>query len=281
LKAYAGDLDDFAAWAGAPSADEAARLLLAAGQGPANEAALNYRGSLLQRGLSPATVNRRLAALRSLVKLARTLAMVGWALEVPSVRGEAYRDTAGPGAGGFRRLLDQLAGRTDAKATRDRALLQLLYHLGLRRAEVVALDREDLDLQAATVAVLGKGRREKVKLSLPPATAAALAAWLAVRGAGLGALFTPLDRASRDKGRRLTGNGVYAIVRGLGERAGLRARPHGLRHSAITRALDLGADVRAVQRFSRHKDIRVLLKYDDNRTDLGGGIARRLADEAA
>ena len=115
----------------APSADEAARQLLAAGHGPANETALNYRSHLLAIGLAPATVNRRLAALRSLVKLARTLGMVGWALDVPSVRSEAYRDTSGPGRDGFCRLLDQLASRTDAKGVRDRAILRLLYDLGL------------------------------------------------------------------------------------------------------------------------------------------------------
>src|SRR5690242_17027776 len=75
LQAYAADLDDFAAWTGATSADEATRQLLAAGPGPANEAALNYRSHLLAAGLAPATVNRRLAALRSLSKLARTLGL--------------------------------------------------------------------------------------------------------------------------------------------------------------------------------------------------------------
>src|SRR5207248_2530037 len=140
------DLADFAGWAGVPTPAEGARLLLSAGPGPANEAALGYRGHLLGRGLAPATVNRRLAALRSLVKLARALGMSAWALEVEGVRAEAYRDTRGPGAEGFRRLLGALAGRPGAKAVRDRAILRLLYDLGLRREEVCRLDVEDLDL---------------------------------------------------------------------------------------------------------------------------------------
>src|SRR3954453_14446022 len=73
LRAYRRDLEDFARFAGGASAEAAGRLLLAGGQGPANEGALRYRASLLECGLAPATVNRRLAALRSLVKLARTL----------------------------------------------------------------------------------------------------------------------------------------------------------------------------------------------------------------
>ena len=55
--------------------------------------------------------------------------------------------------------------------------------------------------------------------------------------------------------------------------------PHGLRHTAITAALDVsGGDVRAAARFSRHADGRTLQRYDDNRTDLGGELARRVAE---
>src|SRR3954451_7519386 len=105
LRAYSRDLEDFARWCGAGSPGEAARLLLACDQGRANEVALAYRQQLQARGLAPATVNRRLAALRSLIKLARTLGMVTWTLEVGTLRGEALKDTRGPGREGFRRLL--------------------------------------------------------------------------------------------------------------------------------------------------------------------------------
>src|SRR4051812_43439443 len=93
LRAYPRDLAGFAGWAGAGSPGEAAGLLLAGGQGRANEVALAYRQQLQARGLAPATVNRRLAALRSLVKLARTLGMVGCSLDVEGPRGEPLRDT--------------------------------------------------------------------------------------------------------------------------------------------------------------------------------------------
>src|SRR5262249_33598414 len=151
LQAYAADLDDFARWSGAASADEATRQLLTAGLRPANEAALNYRSHLLATGLAPATTHRPLAALRSLSKLPRTLGLAGWALEVRAVRSKAYRDTSGPSREGVRKLLASLAGRSDAKGVRDRCLVQLLYHLGLRRNEVVPLDVEDLDLAAGIV----------------------------------------------------------------------------------------------------------------------------------
>ena len=65
-RAYTRDLQDFAAFAGAASPAEAARQLLGGGPGAANELALRYRADLIERGLSPATANRRLAALRNL-----------------------------------------------------------------------------------------------------------------------------------------------------------------------------------------------------------------------
>jgi integrase/recombinase XerC len=124
-----------------------------------------------------------------------------------------------------------------------------LYTLGLRRAEAVGLDIADVDLAGGAVLVLGKGP-----------------------------LFVALDRAS--KGHRLTGSAVYGIVRRLGEAAGVRARPHGLRHAAISRLLDLtNGNVRAVQKFSRHASVQTVLRYDDNRADAGGGLARRLAED--
>jgi integrase/recombinase XerC len=275
LRAYRQDLDDFAHYLASPDLDIIAARLLAAGPGPANAIVLSYRTNLVDRRLAAATVNRRLAALRSLVKLARTLGLVTWALEVPGLSAEPYRDTRGPGLAGVRQLLRRVARRQDAKGRRDHAILRLLFDLGLRRSETVALDRADLDLEAGTLAVLGKGRTGKVRLTLPEPTRAALGAWLETRGEAPGPLFPSLDRTMR--GGRLSSTSVYRMVRALGAAVGLTVRPHGLRHTAITAALDLTGDLRAVQRFSRHRDVRVLTRYDDNRADLGGVVARRVA----
>ena len=95
-------------------------------------------------------------------------------------------------------------------------------------------------------------------------------------GTEAGPLFLNFDRAG--KGGRLTGTSLYRIVRELGGDAGIQVRPHGLRHAATTEALDLtGGDVRSVRRFSRHAKLDTLMDYDDNRADLAGEIARRLA----
>lgn len=276
LRTYRQGLDDFAVFVGAESLDAAARILLDCAAGEANGMALAYRAHLVERDLAANTINSRLAALRSLVKLARMLGMVSWSIEVGNAKAEAYRDTRGPGPVAYRRMLALLDGRHDAKGKRDAAALRLMYDLALRRCEVLRLDLDDVDLAASSVAVRGKGSSQKRPLSLPTPTAAALRDWLEVRGAEPGPLFTNLDRAG--KGSRLTGRSLCRIVATAGEKAGVRARPHGLRHSAITEALDLTkGNVRAVQKFSRHADLRILTVYDDNRTDLAGEVASLVA----
>ena len=280
VQAYRQDLEDFRAFAGAGDVDEAARLLLSGGHGEANALALAYKSSLVNRGLQAATVNRRLAAVRSLVKLARTLGMVPWALEVENVKAESYRDTRGPGQNGFVSLMEEAGKRTDGKATRDRALLRLLHDLALRRGELVALDLEDVDLQAGTVAVLGKGRTQKLTMSLPDPTKAALVEWLEVRGTHPGPLFVNYDHAGKGQGR-LTGTGLYLVVRSLGEKTGRKVRPHGLSHTAITEACKAaqahGMGLEEVMDFSRHKNVRTLMVYRDRERNVQGRLSALVA----
>jgi integrase/recombinase XerC len=284
LRAYRQDLEDFRAFVAAVDLDDAARRLMGRGQGAANACALGYKASLRDRELSPATINRRLAALRSLVKLARTLGLVGWTLEIGNARARAYRDTRGPGRAGFLAMLATLGDRHDAKGHRDRAVLRLLFDLGLRRAEVVGLNVSDVDLEAGTVSVLGKGREDRETLSLPAATVDALRAWLAVHPSGDGPLFTSFDRADKGQGR-LTGAAVYYLVRHCGERAGLgNVRPHGLRHAGITEAVKLaqahGFGLEEVLDFSRHADVKTLMIYRDRERNVQGRLAELVAGGA-
>lgn len=274
LKAYQQDLASLAGFVGASCAEEAAERLLQLPGGRANELVLSYRGDLLERGLSPATINRRLSTVRALTKLGRMLGMISWSIEVESLPANAYRDTRGPGELAIQRMLEQL--RETPKGVRDAAIVRLLHDMALRRGEVCSLDRAHFDPDRHALFVLGKKRLERVWLTMPPATQRALEAWIEVRGDEPGPLFTALDNVHLD--HRLTGAAVYAIIRKLGVSVGVVTRPHGLRHTAITGALDKSdGNMRKAQQFSRHKDVRTLGKYDDNRRDFGGEMAALVA----
>jgi integrase/recombinase XerC len=277
LDAYRRDLEDFRAFLGVATATEAGRLLVTAAQGDANAVAHAYRSQLIERGLQPATINRRLAALRSLVRLANTVGLIPWRLSVRSLASQVYRDTRGPGGNAYQALLAIAAGQPARKAARDVAILRLLHDIGLRRGELVDLDLADVDLARSSVMVRGKGRTQTAPITLPAPTQAALQVWIAERGNVPGPLFTNFDRARKGSGR-LTGAAIYQLVRGFGVAVGATVRPHGLRHLAITRALDLfNGDIRKVAQFSRHRDIRVLTVYDDNRLDSAGEVAAAVA----
>jgi len=155
IDAYRKDLEDFRAFLGAKSIDDASKILLSRGPGDANALALAYKTSLIERGLQAATVNRRLAALRSLVKMARTLGITVYTLQVENMKSSPYRDTRGPGKDGYRAMLEQAKGAKEPKAVRDTAILHLLYDLGLRRGEVVSLNIVDLDLTGGNLGCIG------------------------------------------------------------------------------------------------------------------------------
>lgn len=311
LTAYTKDLMDFAVFIGATPptgelshnnipllpkythelAAKTASLLLrgdgkAWGSGEANLIVQEYKTQLIKRGAAPATVNRRLSMLRSLVKAARMYGIVTWNLTVPNMMNETYRDTAGPGKDNVMKMLAFLAakmkktkGVSQKQAIRDFAIVRLLFDLALRRAEVGSLNIQDYDIQKAKLSIMGKGRTQRQTLSLPKTTKQALDMWLAARGQQPGPLFFPFS----GKGTgvfRLSETSIYRIVEGLGKKVGVKARPHGLRHAAITEALDkTKGDIRKVMSFSRHKKPETVMLYDDNRKDFGGEVAEMVSGQ--
>jgi integrase/recombinase XerC len=196
VRAYGRDLAHFVGWFEAATPGEAITRLLTASMGEANERLHAYRGAMLDAGLAPATVNRRLSALRSIVQLGRTFGLITWSLEVDGVKSRAHRDTAGPGIDGVTAVKRQAARHKSAKAARDVAILRLLFDLAQRRSEVTGLDLEHVDIRANRLWVLGKGRKERQAMTMPPRTLNALKAWLKHPGKQPGPLFTKFHHAN-------------------------------------------------------------------------------------
>jgi integrase/recombinase XerD len=173
--------------------------------------------------------------------------------------------------------LEQVQAMLAAPATdtevgiRDAALLELLYGTGIRISEAVALDVDDVArlIRAGAgeptpgLRVLGKGDKERI-VPVGSYARAALDAYL-VRGrpalaAGSGgtpALFL------NTRGRRLSRQSAWAVLRSVAEKAGITAdvSPHTLRHSYATHLLDGGADVRVVQELLGHASVTTTQIY--------------------
>ncbi len=130
IRAYQQDIDSFSRYLQVQDNNEASRLLLSCDAGRANQVVLAYRGHLKEKGLQHASINRRLSTLRSLVKLARTLGLVTWSIEIQNLKASPVKDTRGPQESGFKQLMELLAQRVDPMSKRDLAILLLLHDLG-------------------------------------------------------------------------------------------------------------------------------------------------------
>ena len=280
MEAYRNDLEAFSDWMDTEGIGQAIDMLIDGGAGRANMIALEYKNDLRhEKDLAPSTINRRLAALRSITKLARKFGFIHWSLTIENLSVEKYRDTRGPGPEGFKKMLQQARERNDAKGKRDLSIMRLLHDLALRRGEVVSLDMKDVNLAANTIQINGKGRNETITLTMPETTTEILEEWMDEREGSEGPLFTNFDRSNPEQ-KRLTGTAVYLITKEYGEKAGVeRSHPHGLRHLSITQALNqTNGDLRAVQQFSRHQSVQNLRAYDDCRKNLQGKVAKKVAE---
>jgi integrase/recombinase XerC len=159
-------------------------------------------------------------------------------------------------------LLD-VPGRTLA-ALRTRAMLELLYGTGIRCAELVGLDLDDVDLDERVVRVLGKGRKERLVPFGRPARAAVIAYLEERSRIGRSSAFLVNAR-----GTRLSDRSVRATVARRVRQVALdrRISPHKLRHSFATHLLARGADLRAIQELLGHSSLSTTQRY--THVDLG------------
>ena len=157
----------------------------------------------------------------------------------------------------------QVDGDLPPLALRDRALLEVLYGTGARISEAVGLDVDDLDLDAASVLLRGKGSKQRIVPVGRPAVSAVEAYLvrgrpaLAAAGTGTPALFL------NARGGRLTRQSAWSILAAAVQRSGVTAEvsPHTLRHSYATHLLDGGADVRVVQELLGHASVTTTQIY--------------------
>jgi integrase/recombinase XerC len=273
VRSYRHDLDDFALYLSralgiSPPMDVNTALarLFRQGSPSAHEIVLGFRHWMAGARLSAASINRHLACLRSVSKLGRMLGMMTWFIEVPGVRAEKRRQTAGPTLEEIRRMLAATTGDSEAE-TRDYAIVLTFFCLGLRVSELCGLNLQDTDLTRGNTWVLGKGRRERELVPLPTIVIEAIRRYLVYRGTAAGPLFQTRGNRGMSRDGRLETRSVLRIVRTLGRRVGLHVWCHGLRHAAITTAIEkgqqAGVGLDQIRHFSRHRVLATMLVYRD------------------
>lgn len=278
-KAYDQDIESFRQFIGTKTKNEAVKILLSNGNGYANSIVLKYKDYLQDENLnySSNTINRKLYALKALVKTARLIGAISWDLEFQKLKTETMRDTKGPGLDTFKVMVSGIKTSNKPKDIRDYAMLRLFFDMGLRRSSIVSLNIEDVDLNENTIKIYLKGRREQRIKDIPEVTQKALENWLNIRYKDKGPLFINLDRNKTNKGKRISGSGVYKVIRQLSEKAGKRTRPHGLRHLAITEAIKetarRGMPLSEVTKFSDHASVSTLMIYNDGIEGIQGKIS--------
>lgn len=267
-RAYASDLRQLAAFVG----DRAT---------PADVTPVRVRAFLadLHQARHPATLGRKLAALRSFFRLLvrdgvrvsdPTAALPGPKLapRLPKPLSVDDCDALVRAPGPVRRPPPRRPEGAGAaaegpqagdRAIRDRALVELLYGAGLRVGELVALDVRDVDSHRGEVRVWGKGGKERI-VPLPSGAKEALAAWLARRQRP-GVLAEPLFVSRR--GRRLGERDVRRLLLARARDGGVADHvcPHRLRHSYATHLLEMGADLREIQELLGHASLSTTQKY--------------------
>jgi integrase/recombinase XerD len=221
-----------------------------------------YLAELRAAGLSPATISRRVAAIRSFF---RHQALLGARIDNPAAelrlprRRRTLPRTLSPAEA--ERLVEAAKGTTP-RGLRDRALVELLYGAGLRVSEAVGLQKSSVDLDGRLVRCLGKGSKERV-VPIGRQATKALQRYLSRGRPYLDTRHRP-ELFLNAKGGGLTRAGVFLILRRLAGSAGLepeRVHPHLLRHSFATHLLEGGADLRSVQEMLGHADLATTELY--------------------
>ena len=158
------------------------------------------------------------------------------------------------------RLL-QLSDASDGLQVRDVAIFELIYSSGLRLAELVGIDLDDIDLAQRRLVVTGKGNKTR-QLPIGGKAVKAVKRWQKLRpdycrDSSQSALFV-----SR-RGRRISPRSVQSRLNRLIERQALQQHlsPHVLRHSFATHMLESSSDLRAVQELLGHANIATTQVY--------------------
>ena len=253
IKAYTGDLDAFAAYAGSREWKAIDHIAIR-----------GFLSHLYDKGLSKTSVARALAAVRSLY---RWLAQEGVVEQNPAKLVSTPRlPKKLPRVPTIEELNSVLDGKMPDVASfpeRDRLMLELLYGCGIRNSELVGINLEDIRASNEAILIRGKGKKERY-VPFGGSVSVALVVYLPWRQQLLATLKkTNSALLVNQRGGRLTTRSVGRIVKRIAVAKGLSpdVHPHTLRHAFGTHMLEEGADLRAIQELLGHERLATTQRY--------------------
>jgi integrase/recombinase XerC len=253
IKAYTGDLANFASYAGSRRWEDIDHIAIR-----------GFLSRLYEKGLSKTSVARSLAAVRSLYRwLAREGVVEQNPAKLVATPKLPKKLPRVPTIEEMNSVLDGQMPETAAFAERDRLMLELLYGCGIRNSELTGINLDDIRLSAEAILIRGKGKKERY-VPFGESAKKALTAYLPARQAALAQ-----SRSSSNallinrRGGRLTTRSVGRIIKKIAVAKGLSpdVHPHTLRHAFGTHMLEEGADLRAIQELLGHERLRTTERY--------------------
>jgi integrase/recombinase XerC len=253
IKAYTGDLANFAAYAGSRGWKQIDHIAIR-----------GFLSQLYEKGLSKTSVARSLAAVRSLYRWLATEGVVeqnpAKLVATPKLPKKLPRV---PTIEEMNSVLDGQMPEIAAFPQRDRLMLELLYGCGIRNSELTGINCDDIRLSAEAILIRGKGKKERY-VPFGDSVKAALAAYLPVRQTTLAdARKNTPALLINHRGGRLTTRSVGRIIKKIAVAKGLSpdVHPHTLRHAFGTHMLEEGADLRAIQELLGHERLATTQRY--------------------
>lgn len=223
--------------------------------------------SLVEDGISPSSVNRKMASLRSYYKF---LHKSGSVKKDPTLQLRALRTSKRlpqfAQESEMQRLFEHVNFSNDFSGLRDLLLLELLYATGMRRSELIALKTSSVNLVKSQIKVLGKRNKERI-IPLNKEVAELIQKYLQMRNGEFEGVNDFL--LLTDKGDQLYDGFVYRKVKAyLGATTTLEKKsPHILRHTFATHLLNNGADLNAVKELLGHSSLAATQVYTHNSLD--------------
>ncbi len=222
--------------------------------------------SLMQRGISPVTIHRKISALRIFFRYLRKEGEISSnPMDKVIVPKKKKKLPVFVGEEALNSLLDKFDFGGDFSGIRNRTMIEMLYLTGMRRAELIGLKDADIDLKGATVKVTGKRNKQRI-IPLIGTFIPRLEEYLKERDSRFGKAGSESWFFITDSGKQIYDKYVYNIVRKYLAMVTTieKKSPHVLRHTFATHMLNHGADLNSIKELLGHANLSATQIYTHN-----------------